>query len=217
MRLVDINKSFKNSGSDGLNVNVLKNFHLEIKESEFVSIVGPSGSGKSTLLNIMGLLDSPDSGSVIFEGIDLVSFSQRKRTLWRRLHLGFIFQFHYLLHEFTVVQNIALVERISGVKSVIALKEASDLLKKLGLDGKENKFPSELSGGEQQRVAIARAITGKPKLILADEPTGNLDHENALRVFEIFKGCAKDLGITVVMVTHNQEIAKMSDKIVSLY
>lgn len=217
MRLIDISKSFKNSVSDKFNTNVLNSFSLEIKQSEFISITGPSGSGKSTLLNIMGLLDSPDSGSIIFENVDITLFSEKKRTLWRRLNLGFIFQFHHLLHEFTAAENVSIVERISGISSRVALSRACDLLGKLGLHGKENKFPSELSGGEQQRVAIARALISKPKLILADEPTGNLDHKNALHVFEMFKGCAKNLGITVVMVTHNQEIAKMSDRIVSLY
>lgn len=216
MRLVNINKSFQTSSTNAPRVEVLANVNLEVKPSEFVAVTGPSGSGKTTLLHIMGLLDSPNNGSVIFDGKDLVKLSERKRTLWRREHLGFIFQFHNLLPEFTACENVALVARISGLSNAKALAKAKEVLQKLKLVGKEHKFPIQLSGGEQQRVAIARAIVNMPKLILADEPTGNLDHNNGLLVFEMMQNCVREFGITVVMVTHNRELAAKADRIFSL-
>ena len=217
MRLSDITKGFKSGVRGSSRIEVLKNFNLQVNSAEFIAIVGPSGSGKSTLLNIMGLLDVPDSGSVEFEGKNLLRLSRRKRTLWRRLNLGFIFQFHNLLPEFTALENVSLIGRIAGKRPLDAKSEASALLLQLQLSGKEHKLPGELSGGEQQRVAIARALINRPKIILADEPTGNLDHNTGLLVFEMLQTCVREFGVTIVMVTHNQEFSAKCDRVISLY
>lgn len=217
MRLSDIGKGFKSGVRGSPRIEVLKNFNLSVSPAEFVAIVGPSGSGKSTLLNIMGLLDAPDTGSVECEGKNLFKLSRHKRTLWRRLNLGFIFQFHNLLPEFTALENVSLIGRIAGTRALDAKNEASALLSQLQLDGKEHKLPSALSGGEQQRVAIARALINRPKIILADEPTGNLDHSTGLLVFDMLQTCAREFGITIVMVTHNRELSAKCDRVISLY
>ena len=215
MKLSKISKSFKGN-TDSSKQIVLDDFDLTIKPAEFISVTGPSGSGKSTLLNIIGLLDRPDSGSIISEETDLTKLSVKRRDLWRRDNLGFIFQFHHLLPELTALENVALVLQLSGFHKLSANEQAIAQLNELGLSESLNKFPSQLSGGEQQRVAVARAVIKRPKLILADEPTGNLDHDNAEIVFNMLRDSAIKHKISVLMVTHNKELAALTDREIAL-
>lgn len=213
IELIDISKTF-----DSVNgtTTVLDRINIGMKAGEFIAIVGPSGSGKSTLLNVMGLLEVADSGHIIFEGRDLTSLSDSARTQWRKENLGFIFQFHHLLPEFTAMENVAIIAQLLGLPRKVARARAHELLVDLGLEGVQDKFPAQLSGGEQQRVAIARAIINRPRLLLCDEPTGNLDHANAGRVFALLQELAKREKIAIIMVTHNLELAKKCDRMISL-
>jgi len=209
----NISKTFK-QGEEKL--AILENASLSINRGEMVSLVGPSGCGKSTILHIAGLLDKFDSGKIIINGNDVSNISDKKRTKIRRNDIGFIYQFHHLLPEFTALENIAIPKIIDGVKFKDAKAEAMVLLEKMKLSDRANHKPSELSGGEQQRIAIARALVNKPSLILADEPTGNLDPENADYVFSTLIGLVKDSNISMLMVTHNMELGKKSDNIITI-
>ncbi|MFN7065170.1 MAG: ABC transporter ATP-binding protein [Aquificaceae bacterium] len=194
---------------------ILKGISLEIKEGEFVAIIGPSGSGKSSLLYIMGLLDKPTEGEVYFEG-ERVDFSSEKRlSEIRNRKIGFVFQFHYLLPEFNLLENIMLPAIRLGVKREEAQERAYELLKRLGLGGKEKRRIYQISGGELQRVAIARALINQPKVILADEPTGNLDSKNTEVVMEIFKDI-NQRGTTIGMVTHEMDLAHRAQRILEV-
>lgn len=194
---------------------VVNDVGLTINKGEYVSITGPSGAGKSTLLHIIGMLDRPDSGSVLIDGIDPLSFSSRRQARFRGRYIGFVFQFHHLFPEFTAVENVAIPLWITGHSRKKGLSLAADLLGKVGLVGKDAHKPSQLSGGEQQRVAIARALANAPKVIMADEPTGNLDSANAIAVHELFRSLAGE-GTTIVMVTHNEDLAKLTDRTVMM-
>ena len=192
---------------------VLKGVNLEICKDEITAIIGQSGSGKSTLLHILGTLDTPDTGSLEFKGTELLKLSNQKKAQFRNLNLGFVYQFHHLLGDFTALENVMMPLLIANVPVKEAKLKAKEYLQKVGLSHRVNFRPNELSGGERQRVAIARAIVNKPNLILADEPTGNLDAQNAQEVFSIFSHLVKTEHVAVVMVTHDQNLASKCDKI----
>ncbi|MCC6063869.1 MAG: ABC transporter ATP-binding protein [Thermocrinis sp.] len=194
---------------------ILKGIDLEIYEGEFVSIIGASGSGKSSLLYILGLLDKPTEGEVFFEG-EKIDYSNDKRLSYlRNSKIGFVFQFHYLVQELSLLDNVILPAIKKGVPIKEARERAMVLLERLGLKGKENRKPYEISGGEMQRTAIARALINQPKVLLADEPTGNLDSTNTQRVMDIFKEINKSQ-TTIVMVTHEIDLARQTKRIVEL-
>jgi ABC-type antimicrobial peptide transport system, ATPase component len=194
---------------------ILKGIDLEIYEGEFVSIIGASGSGKSSLLYIMGLLDKPTEGEVFFEG-EKIDYSNDKRLSYlRNSKIGFVFQFHYLVQELSLLDNVILPAIKKGMPINEARERAMVLLERLGLKGKENRKPYEISGGEMQRTAIARALINQPKVLLADEPTGNLDSTNTQRVMDIFKEINKSQ-TTIVMVTHEIDLARQTKRIVEL-
>ena len=192
---------------------VLKGVNLEICKDEITAIIGQSGSGKSTLLHILGTLDTPDTGSLEFKGTELLKLSNQKKAQFRNLNLGFVYQFHHLLGDFTALENVMMPLLIANVPVKEAKLKAKEYLQKVGLSHRVNFRPNELSGGERQRVAIARAIVNKPDLILADEPTGNLDTQHPQEVFSIFSHLVKTEHVAVVMVTHDQNLASKCDKI----
>jgi lipoprotein-releasing system ATP-binding protein len=197
-------------------LEVLKGINLTINPSEIVSIVGASGAGKTTLLQILGTLDSPDAGQILFEGQDLAAKKKGDLARFRNSEIGFIFQFHQLLPEFTAIENVMMPGLISG-RSKSELKErAKSLLERLGLADRLEHKPSELSGGEQQRVAVARAMMNQPKLILADEPSGNLDTENAQALHTLFKELRDEFNLSFVIVTHNLSLAQEGDRVVQM-
>lgn len=192
----------------------LKNTDLHVRKGEFVAIMGPSGSGKSTLLQLLGGLDLPTSGSVVVDDIELTKLNEKERTLFRRTKVGFIFQNYQLLPMMTVGENIALALSANNAKKEVIKSVVQKLLSDVNLQGKESAFPSQLSGGQQQRVAIARALAMKPSLILADEPTGNLDQKNGEDILKLLSQLNKEEKITVVMVTHDQQAAQIADRII---
>lgn len=207
-------QNIKKTYVDGkVKTQVLKGVNLEICKDEITAIIGQSGSGKSTLLHILGTLDTPDTGSLEFKGTELLKLSNQKKAQFRNLNLGFVYQFHHLLGDFTALENVMMPLLIANVPVKEAKLKAKEYLQKVGLSHRVNFRPNELSGGERQRVAIARAIVNKPDLILADEPTGNLDAQNAQEVFSIFSHLVKTEHVAVVMVTHDQNLASKCDKI----
>lgn len=193
-------------------LKVLKNIDLEISKGEIVAIVGASGAGKSTLLHILGTLDSPDSGNVSINGRDVFSQSSKDLASFRNRSIGFVFQFHNLLPEFSALENVMIPGFIAGRDEKEVRKRAAYLLEMLGVGERIEHKPSELSGGEQQRAAVARALINSPDLILADEPSGNLDSKNALELHKLFFQLRKDLDQTFVIVTHNSELSTMADR-----
>jgi lipoprotein-releasing system ATP-binding protein len=192
-------------------LQVLKGIDLSIKQGEIVSIVGASGAGKSTLLQILGTLDKPDSGSVFIDNEDVTKLSEKNLASFRNTKIGFIFQFHNLLGEFTALENVCMPAFIAGKDEKEAQQKAMVLLEMLGLSDKANNFPSQLSGGEQQRTAVARALVNEPSIIFADEPSGNLDSKNAQELHQLFFTLREKLKQTFVIVTHNEELANMAD------
>jgi len=197
-------------------VQVLRGVDLTLVRGEMVALVAPSGAGKSTLLHIAGLLDTPDAGQVTLTGQDMARASDRKRTAARRGQVGFVYQFHHLLPEFTAVENITLPQLANGTPRRVALAHARDLLAKVGLADRANHRPAELSGGEQQRVAFCRALANTPQLLLADEPTGNLDTATSDTVFQVLIDLVRDTGLTALVATHNMALAQRMDRIVRL-
>lgn len=197
-------------------VSVLKGVDLSVDQGEIIGLIAPSGAGKSTLLHIAGLLDSPDSGSVMISGQEMSGQSDRRRTTARRRDVGFIYQFHHLLPEFSAAENVVLPQMAEGVAKAVAMQRAQDLLSRVGLSERADHRPAELSGGEQQRVAFCRALANSPKLLLADEPTGNLDPETSDRVFNRLIELVRDTGLSAVIATHNIELAKRMDRIIRL-
>jgi lipoprotein-releasing system ATP-binding protein len=191
---------------------VVNDVSLDVGKGEIVSIVGPSGAGKSTLLHILGGLDKADSGSVLIDGTDMLQLPPKKQAKFRNTHIGFVFQFHHLLPEFSAIENVCVPLWIKGLGKKEAMDHAREILGIVGLAGRLDHKPSELSGGEQQRVAIARALVTKPSVIMADEPTGNLDSENAHLVHQLFLDLRDKFGQTFVMITHNDALAKMTDR-----
>jgi lipoprotein-releasing system ATP-binding protein len=191
---------------------VVNNVSLSIAQGEIVSVIGASGAGKTTLLHLLGALDKPDSGQVRINDIDVFALPAKKQSLFRNKHLGFVFQFHHLLPEFTAVENVAIPLWISGKGKKEALGLASEMLQTVGIGHRLDNKPAELSGGEQQRVAIARALVNKPSIIMADEPTGNLDSANAQLIHELFLELREKTGSTFIMITHNEAMAEMTDR-----
>ncbi len=194
------------------NLEVLKGVDVHIQPSEVVSIVGSSGAGKTTLLTILGTLDRPTSGEIFFNNVNITSLNEKKLAAFRNQHIGFVFQFHHLLPEFTALENICIPAFINKTSKKDAELKAYELLELLGLKHRADHKPSELSGGEQQRVAVARALINNPKVIFADEPSGNLDSENAQNLHQLFFKLRDELKQTIVVVTHNETLANMADR-----
>jgi len=213
LKLLNIEKNFFQADQK---IEVLKGINLEIKKGELVALIGPSGSGKTTLLQIAGLLDSATSGQILIGGIDSSKANDKTRTEIRKNHVGFVYQFHNLLPEFSALENVALPLLIQEKSRKEAFEIAEKILAEVGLSNRLNHKPSELSGGQQQRVALARAVVTKPSLILADEPTGNLDSEFAGKIFELLQNLVKTYQIGCLVVTHNMELAKKADRVVSI-
>jgi len=197
-------------------LKVLKGIDLEVREKEVVAIVGASGAGKTTLLQIIGTLDRPDAGSILYNGQDVGALSQRNLSAFRNRNIGFVFQFHQLLPEFTALENVCIPALIAGRSRAEAAERATELLSFLGMGDRLDHKPSELSGGEQQRVAVARAIVNSPAVILADEPSGNLDTENKKELHNLFFRLRDTFGHTFIIVTHDPQLASMSDRTIRI-
>ena len=210
--MIDVKHIRKSFGS----LEVLKEIDLTIQKGEIVSIVGPSGAGKTTLLQIIGTLDRPDTGSVIIDGIDTTTLSQKKLSDFRNRHIGFVFQFHQLLPEFTAIENIMIPAYIAGVNTKEARRRAEELLQFMGLSDRAKHKPNELSGGEKQRVAVARALINNPDVILADEPSGSLDSKNKEELHQLFFDLRDKYGQTFVIVTHDEGLASITDRTIHM-
>ena len=210
--MIDIKNITKSFGS----LQVLKGIDLHINKGEIVSIVGPSGAGKTTLLQIIGTLDKPDCGSIVIDGIDVSNLSKAKLSDFRNRHLGFVFQFHQLLPEFTALENIMIPAFIAGTSQSEAKERAMELLKFMGLEDRAGHKPNELSGGEKQRVAVARALVNKPAVILADEPSGSLDSKNKAELHQLFFDLRDKFGQTFVIVTHDESLAATTDRTIHM-
>ena len=201
------------------NTTVLKGVNLRVNKGDIVAIVGPSGAGKTTLLQILGTLDKPDTREEVELNIDTISLknlSEKEISEFRNKHIGFIFQFHQLLPEFTAIENLILPQLADGVKTSNAMHRAMELLASVNLENRANHRPAELSGGEQQRVAFCRAMVNSPKLLLADEPTGNLDPDTAMHVFKLLMQLVRKTGMSALIATHNYELSKLMDRQVAL-
>ena len=206
--MIEVKEIEKSYGS----LQVLKKVSLSIENSKVVTIVGPSGAGKSTLLHIIGTLDKPDGGEVVIDGVNLNSLPDDKLAEFRNRHIGFVYQFHHLLPEFTALENVAMPALIAGKSRKESFKRAQELLDFLKLSDRVGHKPAQLSGGEQQRVSVARALMNNPDLILADEPSGNLDTENARKLHDLFFVLRDTFKQTFIIVTHNEELAQLSDR-----
>ena len=210
MKLEDIDKFYMETGNK---LHILKKLNLEVKRGEFVSILGKSGSGKSTLLNIMGLLDKIDGGKIWIDDKEVSSLNETERNNIKNHFLGFVFQFHYLMSEFTALENVMIPALLNNFKNKSEIeKEAKELLEIVGLAERMKHKPNQLSGGEKQRVAIARAMINKPKLILADEPTGNLDEDTGEMIFSLFRKINKERNQSIVVVTHARDLSQVTDR-----
>ena len=212
--IVELNGIYKSFTQGEHHLEILKGIELSITSGEVVALVGSSGAGKSTLLHIMGLLERADQGDVLMSGIPTKDLTDIKRTQIRRLEIGFVYQFHNLLPEFTALENVVMPQLIAGVSKKEAKERAENLLGKMGLTERLSHRPAELSGGEQQRVAIARGLANRPRLILADGPTGNLDEKTGNEVMDILLNLSKEEGISALIATHNNELAERMDRIV---
>jgi lipoprotein-releasing system ATP-binding protein len=206
--LLEARNLVKNFYDAGVEIQVLKGLSLSVRHGEQIAIIGQSGVGKSTLLHILGSLERPSAGNVTFQGLDLFSLEERALADFRNLRLGFVFQFHYLLADFSALENVMMPALIARMAEREARARAVDILGLVGLGDKLHRRPAELSGGEQQRVAVARAVVLKPQLVLADEPTGNLDPGTADEVHELFHQLNRDLGITLIVATHNERLTQ---------
>ena len=214
MALIEVKNLSKVYGNGEAEVTALKNIDLNIEQGEFVAIVGPSGSGKSTLLHLLGGVDKPSSGEVIIKGESIYKLKEKELAILRRRKLGFVFQFFNLIPVLTAEENIEMPVLLDNGK--IDKNYMNELLKLLGLEERRNHHPSELSGGQQQRVSIGRALANKPSIILADEPTGNLDSKNSKEVLELLKYCAKKYNQTLILITHDINIAKSADRVITI-
>ncbi len=213
VRIDNLSKSFH----EGEAVRrIFQDMNAAIAPGEFVVLLGRSGSGKSTLLNLLSGIDQPDRGTVLIAGQNLTTLSERERTLFRRRNIGFIFQFYNLIPTLTVLENLLLPLELIGTRDSVARQQAQTLLDEVGLADRAASYPDRLSGGEQQRVAVARALIHRPQLLLADEPTGNLDAETGQQVLNLFTGLAQQYNMTTLMVTHSQEVAQLADRILSI-
>ncbi len=213
IEVIDLSKTFQLPGQT---LTILDKVSLTIREGEMLAIMGASGVGKSTLLSLMGALDRPTSGRILFEGKDVFSQSDTELARFRNEQIGFVFQFHHLLHEFTALENTMMPGVIRGMNQAKLKTAALNILDAVGLSHRLHHKPGELSGGEQQRVAIARALVLQPKLILADEPTGNLDTHTSAEVFKLLKDLNKQLGMTFVLVTHNEKLSRQVDRLITM-
>ena len=210
LRLENIEKYYSGSVDK---LHIIRNLNLSVEEGEFISILGRSGSGKSTLLNVIGLLDKIDGGKIFIDGKEVDVLSDLEKDRLKNKMLGFVFQFHYLLPEFTALENVMLPALIDDFSNEYEIeKRAMELLKSVGLEERVHHKPSQLSGGEKQRVAIARALINSPKILLADEPTGNLDEETSETIFNILRDINKNRKQTIIVVTHSKDLAQISDK-----
>ena len=209
IEIENINKSY---GS----LQVLRDVCVDIHQGEVVSIVGPSGAGKTTLLQIIGTLDRPDSGSIIFNGTDVLKLKRRELAHFRNRNIGFVFQFHQLLPEFTALENVAMPALLGGTKQSEAYKRAGELLQYMGLSERINHKPAQLSGGESQRVAVARALINNPSVILADEPSGSLDSQNKRELHDLFFRLRSEMNQTFVIVTHDEQLAQQADRVLHM-
>jgi lipoprotein-releasing system ATP-binding protein len=216
MTALKLSNIIKNFSQATQVIEVVKGADLEIAKGELVALTGPSGSGKTTLLQIAGLLDSTTQGQIFINNIEASKADDETRTKIRKNHIGFIYQFHHLLPEFSALENVALPLLIQEKSKAEAYDAAKEILKKVGLEDRFNHKPAQLSGGQQQRVAIARAVVSRPSLILADEPTGNLDSAISEKIFEILQNLVKTYDIGCLMVTHNLELARKADRIISI-
>ncbi len=213
LELREVRKVFRQGGVE---LTVLNGIDLTLNPGEIVALVGPSGAGKSTMLHVAGLLERPDGGAVLIEGRDCGGLSDEHRTLLRRRALGFVYQFHHLLPEFSALENVMLPQMIAGVARRVARDKAAALLQRVGLAERLTHRPARLSGGEQQRVALVRALANDPKILLADEPTGNLDHTTAASVMDTLIEIVRASGLAALIATHNLELAGRLDRIVAL-
>jgi lipoprotein-releasing system ATP-binding protein len=213
IQIINLYKTFPMGGQE---LTVLKGIHLEIARGTMLAIVGASGAGKSTLLHIIGTLDRPTSGTVLFDGQDLFKLPDQKQAEFRNRRIGFVFQFHHLLPEFTALENVCLPAYIQNRPASETRAEAVALLKDVGLEHRMQHKPGELSGGEQQRVAVARALMQRPDVVLADEPTGNLDTHTGDALFGLMRTLNRDRGITFVIVTHNEKLSAQADRIIHM-
>ena len=214
LKLENVEKKYSGSVEE---LHIINNLSFSVEEGEFISILGRSGSGKSTLLNIMGLLDRVDGGKIFIGGQEVDKLSEEERDKIKNQMIGFVFQFHYLLPEFTALENVMLPALLNNFDKKLEIeKRAKELLEKVGLEERKNHKPSQLSGGEKQRVAIARAFINSPKILLADEPTGNLDEETSEMIFKILKDINKKEKQTIIVVTHSKDLAEISDRQVYL-
>jgi lipoprotein-releasing system ATP-binding protein len=212
----NITKEYQSiAGQDGA-LQVLRGINLRIGQGEIVAVVGASGAGKSTLLHILGTLDRPTTGRILYDGEDVFAYNDESIARFRNQHVGFVFQFHHLLPEFTVLENVCMPALIQGRRIGDVKQNALKLLRDVGVEGKALAKPTKLSGGEQQRVAVARALMNSPKVVLADEPSGNLDAANAQQLHGLIKHLCKSLGQTFVIVTHNEAFARESDRIIKI-
>ena len=211
LKTENICKSFQTTKK--VKLDVLKGISLEIEKNKITVIVGASGAGKSTLLHLLGGLDRPDSGKVFYDDKDIFKFSEDKLARFRNKNVGFVFQFHHLLPEFTALENVMIPQMINGTSLAQAKSKSEELLKTVGLTERLDHKPAELSGGEQQRVAVARALANNPKIIFADEPTGNLDSVNSEEIHKLILDLKTNLGVTFVIVTHNQNLVNLADQI----
>jgi len=194
----------------------VKNVSFHVRRGDYLAIVGPSGAGKSTLLHIMGGLDKPTRGNVFFEGRDLYRWTDREISFWRNKCVGFVFQFYHLIEELNVIENIILPARINKAKTKKIFKKAQELLEYLQIEERRDFFPFQLSGGERQKVAIARALINEPEIIFCDEPTGNVDTDSAEKIIDLIANLNRDRKITVIVVTHNRELAKNAQKVLMM-
>ncbi len=201
---------------DGVEIKALDGVNLDIKRGEFLSIIGPSGSGKSTLLNQIGILDTPTSGTILLNGVDVTKMSDKKRSRTRNKELGFIFQYHHLLPDFNALENVMMPLLISGIKSSQARKVARKVLDEVGLGDRMKHRPNQLSGGQNQRVAIARALANKPSIVIGDEPTGNLDSKASDSIYELLRKLNREYEQTFILVTHDEQMAAKTDRIIRL-
>jgi lipoprotein-releasing system ATP-binding protein len=209
-------KTFASKGSDSSDLTVLNDVHFEAQLGESIAIMGPSGSGKSTLLHILGGLDRPNKGEVYFKGKSLSSFNSEELAYWRNQEVGFVFQFHHLLPEFTAIENVMIPALIHEKNSSETETKAKRLLERVGLADREHHRPSELSGGEQQRVAVARALMNNPSLLLADEPTGNLDEKNTVQLIQLLTEIRASENMTLILVTHDAQLGSYCDRVYQL-
>lgn len=206
IEVTDINKSYGT-------LQVLRNVNVTINKGEVVTVVGPSGAGKTTLLQIIGTLDMPQSGSIMYDGVDVMKMKERDLSQFRNKNIGFVFQFHQLLPEFTTIENVVIPALIGGARQADAYRRAKELIGYMGLSGRLEHKPSELSGGERQRVAVARALINNPSVVLADEPSGSLDSRNKQELHNLFFDLRREFGHTFVIVTHDETLSENADRV----